>query len=189
MYIKMAEGHSGVDHGFLQQFLAVLSKGSTILELGSGAGTDAIIMHENGMKVTATDYSPAFVEIFKEEHKDLAEEIPFVEADATKLEEAFDGTKFDAIYSSKVLHQLDAEQVQASLKSQKGMLNDGGFIFHSWWLGEDNLDEMMEAWQYKESSFLKWIEDAGFEVLQSEQYKEMDDSEENDSAWVLGKKK
>jgi 2-polyprenyl-3-methyl-5-hydroxy-6-metoxy-1,4-benzoquinol methylase len=53
--------------------------------------------------------------------------------DASKLETEL---AFDGIYSNKVLHHLNNEELKNSVKRQSEILNPKGIICHSFWKGE-----------------------------------------------------
>lgn len=54
---------SSKNHTRLEQFLARLPAGGTVLDLGCGSGESAKFMHEAGFNITATDASSAMVEL------------------------------------------------------------------------------------------------------------------------------
>ena len=97
-YIKMAEG---VDSSQL--------KDSSLLELGSGPGTDWRLLNEH-FNVTGSDNSAEFIKHLKNENQ----KGEFVQLDAT----TFDIEKrFDGIYSNKVMHHLTDHEFKKSIKS------------------------------------------------------------------------
>lgn len=141
-YIAMADGDDG------RELIAILSKhvpdGSQVLELGMGPGKDLDILAKN-YEVTGSDKSQVFVDLYRQEHPNA----DLLVLDAVTLDT---GRKFDCIFSNKVLHHLNPDELRRSLQRQHLLLNDGGYVMHSFWKGEgsDEMSGLMSFYQSEE---------------------------------------
>ena len=175
-YIRLATGFDGKQ--IISRLKEFLPSGSDLLEIGSGPGKDWEIL-KDFYKVLGSDFSQEFL-------KHLRATYPggeFVELDAATL-----GTNrtFDGIYSNKVLHHLEDEDLEASVKRQFQILKPGGFVCHTFWKGEDS--------EIYNDLFVNNHTDAGIRTLFEELfdpllirfYKEF---EKGDSILYIGKKK
>lgn len=174
-YIQMAEGHDGREH--IAKLKILLPKGSTVLELGSGPGTDWKNLSAN-YQTTGSDYSPEFIKHLRS----MAPEGTFLQLDAATL-----GTNqtFDAIYSNKVLHHLSDEAIVRSFSRQYQLLNSGGLICHSFWKGEGSETFKGLFVNYHNKDGLHSLIANRFEVLSLESYQEFETS---DSLLLVAKK-
>lgn len=163
-YIKQAAEVSG------QQLIEILreflSAGASVLELGSGPGTDWEILSAT-YEVTGSDLSTAFLD-------HLATQYPkaqFLQLDACtlKTEERFDG-----LYSNKVLHHLTKAELEASIKRQHDVVKPEGIICHSFWRGEGSeyFKDMLVTYHNAES--LQALFGPYFEPLLIKTYQEFD---------------
>lgn len=161
----------------IEKLKGFLSAGSTLLELGSGPGTDWRILNES-YSITGSDYSQEFLEHLKAENP----EGEFLQLDAITLDTEL---KFDGIYSNKVLHHLEDDELEKSIAGQRITLNPNGVICHSFWKGKgtDMFNGMYV--NYHTELELKNIFEPHFEILLLEEYTEFD---ENDSILLIAKK-
>lgn len=175
-YIKMAEDHSGQE--LILKLKDFLPPSSSILEIGSGPGTDWEILCKD-FNVTGSDNSTEFL-------SRLAKKNPqgkFQELDAVTLDT--DET-FNAIYSNKVLHHLRDHELEASIQRQYEILNSGGIFCHSFWKGEDSEVYNGLFVNYHSEADLGELFAENFEILLTESYKEFD---YEDSILVIGRKR
>ena len=175
-YIKLAEGYSGSQ--LIEKLRKFLLNDSYLLEIGSGPGTDWEILKKS-FKVVGSDFSAEFLKRLMEKYSDGE----FLELNAITL--ATDKT-FDCIYSNKVLHHLEDEELQASIKRQYDILNKEGMICHSFWKGEGSEIYNGLFVNYHTEEHLRSLFKDYFKILLMEEYKEFED---NDSILLLGKKK
>jgi len=176
-YVKIADGYDGRE--LIERLKVYLPAGSTLLELGIGPGTDLDILAEDYIP-TGSDYSPIFVERYRDLHPDA----DLLELDAVTMNT---DRRFDSIYSNKVLHHLTADELAISLRKQSDLLNDNGILLHSFWVG-DKVEQMhgMTLAYYTEETLAAVIPDT-VELLESGRYAEMD---ADDSIYIiLGKKR
>lgn len=174
-YIKMAEGHNG--RGLINRLRKYLPEGSSMLELGTGPGTDWEIMSES-YKVIGSDYSKEFLERLISKYSSST----FLELDASTLDT---DKMYDGIYSNKVLHHLSDEQLRESIKRQGEILNPNGIICHSFWKGEGSEEFKGMYVNYHTELELTQLFQEKFEILEMELYPEF---EEGDSILLIGRK-
>jgi len=175
-YIKSAEGCDG--KLLISKLKEYVASGATILEIGSGPGTDWNILKKD-YQVVGSDNSTEFLNYLISNNPDGK----FLELDAITLatDESFDG-----IYSNKVLHHLKDKELLASIKRQHELLNPGGIICHSFWKGEGS--EIFKGLyvNYHNEQILRDLIGEKFKVLVLENYAEF---ENDDSILLLGRKK
>ena len=174
-YIELAEGYDGAE--LIEKLKNYLPVNSSILEVGSGPGTDWEILNKT-FKVVGSDSSDEFL-------KRLIKKFPngeFLHLDAITL---ITDKKFDGIYSNKVLHHLKDDEIKASIKRQYEILNPSGIICHSFWKGEGS--EIFNGLfvNYHSDINLKNLFQDYFEILRIENYQEF----EKDDSVIIGKKK
>ena len=173
-YIEMAEGYDGAE--LIEVLGGYVPEDASVLELGMGPGVDLDILARS-YRVTGSDTSERFLERYRRSHPGA----DLMRLDAVALDT--DRT-FDAIYSNKVLHHLSAEELQASLNAQLGVLVPGGMALHSLWWG-DKPEEWMEGLRftyYTEDSLASILGRTPFETLAMKRYSETD---EDDSLYVV----
>jgi len=163
-YIFMADGYDGralvgLLHGYLRP-------GSAVLEIGMGPGKDIALLKEN-YHVTGSDISPAFLELYRE--KNPGSDLILLDAVTLETER-----KFNCIYSNKVLHYLDPDQLKASLIRQYEVLTPGGLLCHSFWYGEKEIEVKGMKFHYYSDRMVRECLDDKFEVIVSKKYREMD---------------
>jgi len=175
-YIKLALDHDGKQ--IIIQLKDFLPAGSDLLEIGSGPGTGWKILSEF-YKVLGSDFSQEFLRHLRATYPDGE----FIELDAITLET--DRT-FDGIYSNKVLHHLEDEALEASIKRQFEVLNPGGIVCHTFWNGEDSEIYNDLFVYYHSDTGIRTLFEEHFDLLLIQFYKEF---EKGDSILYIGKKK
>ncbi len=176
-YIKLSKGYDG------SRLINVLTKhlpaGSTVLELGSAEGKDIVLLKSHNYRVVGSDYSKEFLEVLKKK----CPETELLRLNASTLTT---DKSFDAIYSNKVLHHLTDEELISSFKRQHELLNNGGLVCHSFWLGAGDEEFKGMYVNYHTSKDLTITLSSLFEILYSETYPEM---EKDDSFFIVARKK
>ena len=174
-YIKMAEGYDG------RELVAVLSESldanARVLEIGMGPGVDLDLLSAR-FEVTGSDYSQLFLDRYRTVHPDA----DLIQLDAITVET--DRT-FDAIYSNKVLHHLEDEELHQSIQRQHNILHPHGLVLHSFWYGDWTEEHAGMKFHYRDERFLSGAFSHCFEILQLKRYTEM---EENDSIFILARR-
>lgn len=175
-YISMCDGYDGSN--LYRELGSHLPDGKSVLELGSGPGFDLDFLKDH-YRVTGSDLSDEFLSRLKKKYP----EIPFRKVDAKTV--ALDES-FDCVYSNKVLHHLTPEELSASLHNQAKLLNPGGLIAHSFWIGEENqeFDGMLFTY-YRQEVLLELISKQ-FEIISTLSYQEFEPA---DSLFVIARLK
>lgn len=175
-YIEAAKDYNGKE--LIDQLKTVLPAKSTVLELGSGPGSDFKILQQT-FNVTGSDYSEAFVEHLKTAYP----QDEFLHLNAAKLETE---KRFDGIYSNKVLHHLSDQELAASIQRQSEILNKNGIVCHSFWKGVgDETFKGLFVNYHSEEEITKAF-DRFFETVHLSIY---DEFEAGDSILFIGRKK
>lgn len=155
-----------------------LPKHSTLLEIGSGPGTDWNIL-SNDYNVIGSDNSIEFVNRLKTSYP----EGRFLELDARLLNTDI---RFDGIYSNKALHHLKDDEIKASIKRQHEILKPKGVICHSFWKGEGSeIFKGLFVNYHSHDGLLSQFSEY-FQILKHKSYKEFED---DDSLVLIGRKK
>jgi cyclopropane fatty-acyl-phospholipid synthase-like methyltransferase len=175
-YIKLAEGFSGEKH--ISKLATYLSEGSSLLEIGSGPGTDFEILSKK-YQVTGSDYSEEFINHLQSRFPNRS----FLRLNAVDL-----NTKqtFDAIYSNKVLHHLKDDELKSSVERQFYILQNDGILCHSFWKGEGS--EVFKGMfvNYQNEDSLNDFFSPYFDILTMDSYAEF---EKGDSIVLFAKRK
>jgi len=109
--------------------------GKKILEIGCGGGRDTKYFHEQKLDVTATDLTPRFLEIGKEQCPD----VNFQLMDMRKLE--FPDASFDGIWANLSFHHISKTENLSTLKEFKRVLKNGGLLYLGLMEGEGEEDK------------------------------------------------
>lgn len=175
-YIAAAEGFDGAK--LIREMSEHLPNGASVLELGSGPGTDWSLLSKK-YNVTGSDYSAEFVNYLKTKFP----EGNFISVNAATMEV---DQKFDAIYSNKVLHHLTHEELENCIQKQAELLTVNGLVCHSFWKGEG--DEMFKGMyvNYHSKKSIKLLFSRYFDVITLSEYEEF---EKEDSVFLMAKKK
>ena len=83
------------------------------LELGAGAGSDAVWLARQGFRVTAIDVSPTAVEIARRKAADAGVRIEFIVADA--LKDKIPPGPFDFVFDRGCFHIFDPQEERSHL--------------------------------------------------------------------------
>ncbi|MBD81517.1 MAG: methyltransferase [Crocinitomicaceae bacterium] len=174
-YIHLAKDVNG--RQLINQLEQVLPKKSTLLEIGSGPGTDWNILNKI-YTVTGSDNSAKFIDHLTSNNPNGE----FLELDAVTLNT---DKKYDGIFSNKVMHHLTDDQLTGSIKRQHEILNDKGVLCHSFWKGEGTeIFKGMFVNYHLEEEIRKFFEPL-FEILFLDSYAEFD---AGDSILLIGRK-
>lgn len=175
-YIELAKDVDSAQ--LIDKLKEVLPDNSSMLEIGSGPGTDWNILNKF-YNVTGSDFSAEFLQHLVDKNPSGE----FLELDAITLET--DKT-FDGIYANKVLHHLRDNELEKSIENQYNILNPQGIICHSYWKGKGS--EVFKGLfvNYHDEKSLMELYSAQFEILTIETYKEF---EEEDSLLIIAKKR
>jgi len=175
-YIRLAKDVNGGE--LIEKLKEFLPSESTLLEIGTGPGTDWSIL-KGDYEVVGSDNSPEFLKHLNAKYPNGA----FLELDAITLHT---NQKFDGIYSNKVMHHLKDNELVDAIKRQCDVLQPDGIICHSFWRGEGS--EVFKGLfvNYHTEQSLKDYFEEQFEILKIEFYAEF---EEADSLLLIAKKR
>lgn len=175
-YIRLAADVHGGD--LIAKFKEYLPANATLLEIGSGPGTDWEILKED-YDVIGSDNSIEFLDHLIKRYPNS----PFIELNAITLDT---DKHFEGIYSNKVMHHLTDDELKRSISRQYEVLNDQGIVCHSFWKGEGT--EIFKGMyvNYHTENTLTEMFAPRFEVLLLEHYAEFEDG---DSLLLIGRKK
>lgn len=124
-YEKMCDEYDGTEiYNVLDKHLTI---NSTLLELGSGPGSD-IQYFQKRYRNTGSDLSEEFLLRCKNRFSNIS----FKKLDAVSIET---NEEYECIFSNKVLHHLDRESLEESLKRQQRVITANGIFAHTFWLG------------------------------------------------------
>lgn len=174
-YIRLAKDVSGEE--LIRKLKGYLPKNATLLEIGTGPGTDWKVLNER-YKVVGSDNSLEFLNHLN--FSNLQGE--FIELDAITI---LTDKKFDGIYSNKVMHHLKDDELRNSIYRQVNVLNEGGIICHSFWKGEGSeIFKGLYVNYHSKQEVSDFFKDY-FEILLLDTYAEF---EEEDSILLIAKK-
>ncbi|WP_282123243.1 class I SAM-dependent methyltransferase [Algibacter mikhailovii] len=175
-YIELAKDVDGAL--LIDKLKHYLPSNSSVLEIGSGPGTDWNILNKF-YQVVGSDNSEEFLKHLREQNSNGQ----FINLDAVtlKTDEIFDG-----IYSNKVMHHLTDVELNKSINRQFDVFNTNGIICHSFWRGEDS--EIFKGLfvNYHEKINLEKFYQDKFDILYLDYYNEFD---KDDSILIIAKKK
>ncbi len=163
---------------YIQLLKRYLKESYKALELGSGPGLDLDLLSQK-YDVTGSDCSKEFKNLYQE----LSGKNPYQILDAIEFSLA---TKYDAIFSNKVMIHFSEEEILKSLFSQKKSLNDGGIVFHTFWRGNSMESKDGLVFHYYEIDNLQILFKSFFEIVEVGYYSEID---EEDSVYIVAKKR
>ncbi len=173
-YEKMCDEYDGAEiYKVLDKHL---TKNSTLLELGSGPGND-IQYFQKKYRVTGSDLSEEFLLRCRKKFSN----IPFEKLDAVLIET---NEVYECIFSNKVLHHLDRENLEKSLKRQQQVITPNGIFAHTFWLGDKEFTMEGMLFVFYDRDELLSLVSKYFNILESYEYSEL---KERDSIFIVAK--
>lgn len=104
-------------------FVSLLKSGSSVLDVGCGAGTKSKYLTSKGLNVTGVDFSENMIEIAKREVSEVKFQVLDL-ADVHTLHELFDG-----IFMQAVLLHVPKAEAQKQIAQIATRLKDGGYFY------------------------------------------------------------
>ena len=153
-----------------------LTDNSTLLELGSGPGSDINYLKKKYI-VSGSDLSDEFLIRCKKKHSD----VPFINLDAVSIKT---DKLFDCVFSNKVLHHLTVEDLEKSLKRQQEVVEENGLFAHTLWLGDKEFTMEGMLFIFHNREHLVKLVSKYFTIIELYDYKEF---EAGDSIFILAK--
>jgi 2-polyprenyl-3-methyl-5-hydroxy-6-metoxy-1,4-benzoquinol methylase len=146
----------------IDESAALLPKGATVLEIGSGAGTEADVLSSRGLRVQRTDATLAFVEIVRATGHD-AQHLNVVTDDL--------GGPWDCVFANAVFLHLSREQFRVVLvKTSLSVRLNGLLVFtlkegdgDEWSSRRFNLPRHFTYW--REESLRPYIAESPWELV------------------------
>lgn len=149
-----------------------LQKNKKILELGSGLGYDARSLM-NDYEITVSDNSNLFIEKLKKIFKNKV-----IKINALSFKT---NSKYDCIYSNKVLYHFKIDELLKSLECQFQSITNDGIIIFTLWLSSKTKEEYIKEYDmlsttYNKDELMQLLSSkwkiVDFEVYQEEQFED-----------------
>ena len=106
----------------------LVNKDETVLDIGMGTGTFAILCAKKGAKVTGIDYSEKMLEVAKKniELEGLTESLQIIKMPVIELDEKFSDKSFDKITAILSFSEFYRDEQDFCLKQINRILKDDG---------------------------------------------------------------
>jgi 2-polyprenyl-3-methyl-5-hydroxy-6-metoxy-1,4-benzoquinol methylase len=105
-------------------------KNLKVIEVGAGAGTNALLFAKRGAKITILDYSPKAIERSKEFFKRNKCDAEFILGDALKLSNSIKG-KYDVAMSFGLAEHFQGKERIQIIRSHMDLINKSGLVLIS----------------------------------------------------------
>ncbi|MEE9614959.1 MAG: class I SAM-dependent methyltransferase [Thermodesulfobacteriota bacterium] len=134
----MAWYHPSLDHDFERALLEMDIHTGAVLDLGTGPGTQAVVLAEWGFNVTATDISETAVGEARGRAKRRGLEVECRQDDIrhTKLK-----GPFDIVFDRGCFHVMQPEEREGYVKTVAGLVRPGGYLFLKCFSVEETMEE------------------------------------------------
>lgn len=129
-YALFAKNGMGKWSTWIEEFISQFAKGAEILDLGCGAGRDALIFSEKELKVTGIDFSKELIKL----SQDKVKSGNFRVMDFEDMQ--FQDASFDGVWAMASLLHLPKQRLFPVLRKIHAILKEGGLFFASFRLGE-----------------------------------------------------
>jgi 2-polyprenyl-3-methyl-5-hydroxy-6-metoxy-1,4-benzoquinol methylase len=106
-------------------------KPKRVLDVGCGAGTDAIYLASKGCQVTAVDISEEAIRMAKERAFEAIVKVDFIADDFMKME--FEGACFDFINDRGYFHHIEPPERENFAEKINQILKDVGYYYLRCW--------------------------------------------------------
>lgn len=132
----------------LASFLALLSPGARVLELGCGGGQDSEAMLAAGFDVVPTDGSP---ELAREAEKRLGRPVQVL-----LFEDIDFDAEFDAVWANACLLHVPKPDLAAILGKVRRAIRSGGVLYASFKTGgSEGIDQFGRYYNFPDEAFLR----------------------------------
>ena len=140
----------------LNDFLDRLDPGSSVLELGAGAGQAAVYVRDRGFEITALDLSPANVDLARQRG---------IEAHVGDFtDEGLELGMFDGAYALNSLLHVKKDLWEVALGVVRRSLHAGGLALVVVWGGENHEGYLDDEWT-EPPRFFAFYSDEDFAAL------------------------
>ena len=146
----------------LDGFLARLSEGAEILDLGCGVGDSAVRMRDAGFAVSCTDASPDMVA--------TANDLHGLDAVQKSFSELQEDAAYDAVWASFSLLHAPRAEMPANLVRIHRAIRPGGLFYMGLKLGAGEARDAAGRFYayFSEEELREMLAEAGFSVLAAE---------------------
>lgn len=124
-----AQQHRGSLVAQMQQFVALVPSGGTVLDVGCGPGMDTAVLQTHHLTAIGLDFSYEMMRVGRDEYN---VQVPFAQADMRHL--PFVG-QIDGIWACASLLHLERQEVLPTLREFHRVLKPGGVVYLSVKLG------------------------------------------------------
>ena len=146
----------------LNGFLARLTEGAAILDLGCGVGDSAVRMRDAGFAVSCTDASPDMVA--------MANDLHGLDAVQKSFSELQEDAAYDAVWASFSLLHAPRAEMPANLARIHRAIRPGGLFYMGLKLGTGEARDAAGRFYayFSEEELRRMLAEAGFSVLTAE---------------------
>jgi len=147
-----------------ENFLALLTQEgkNAFLEIGAGTGHDSLYFQQQGLDVTAVDFSEEMIRLCKEKGLN-AQLMDFTELD-------FPDEAFDAVQAMNCLLHVPKAQLDAVLLEIRRVLKPSGLFFLGIYGGQDS-EGIWENDSYEPKRFFAMYEDEAIKKIVQRRFK------------------
>ena len=138
-----------------------LPTGSTLLELGSGCGSDLPWL-ANRYRVTASDICEDVIASYQNNNPYT----PILRLDALTIELV---DQFDCIFSNKVMQHLSDEEMCRSMQRQAQVVRPGGVVAHTFWVNTSIRQAQAPHTNHSHAQLIRVVS-MHFEIMEVAQY-------------------
>ncbi|MAU00888.1 MAG: hypothetical protein CL608_27400 [Anaerolineaceae bacterium] len=114
----------------MQQFVALVPSGGTVLDVGCGPGMDTAVLQTHHLSAIGLDFSHEMMRVGRDAH---GVQVPFAQADMRRL--PFVGQQINGIWACASLLHLERKDVLPTLQEFHRVLHPGGVVYLSLKLG------------------------------------------------------
>lgn len=174
LYERMCADYDGTAiHAAISRHLEA---GQSLLELGCGPGNDIDLFRQR-YGVVGSDNSTEFLERCRKRFPT----IEFLALDAVAIDTE---RQFDCLFSNKVLHHLNLDDLVFSFKRQAKVIAAGGLFAHTFWIGGYEEEKHGLYFRYHDRDELVRIVSEYFQIEELMDYAEI---EAGDSLFVIAR--
>lgn len=122
-FASFSKIYRGKMQKWIGEFTQEFKKGAEILDVGCGAGRDAMYLSSKGLEVTGIDYSNKLIDIAKKK----VPGVKFIVMDFEDLK--FSTNSFDGVWANACLYHLPKKNLPKVLDSIHKILKEEGLFF------------------------------------------------------------
>lgn len=139
---------------FIEEFVEMVPRNSSILDAGCGVGTDSAFLHSKGFHVVGLDLSPGMIKIARKRHPDIEFRLEDLR------EPKFPDRSFAGIIGSFSLIHIPKKDVPGTLNKYNKLLKEQGVLFLTLQGGRSEELFVDEPYKPGEKTFLNIFSEA-----------------------------